>query len=473
MRALLLPVLVGLPLAAQTTISTEQWLNAPLLRGLRNSSRPHLLVIEDASRPIMASVRKLLQEDDIADFSFVLRSFPISKESNEGSWAFYNPRADAVQRHFNLGPEILWAVVDSSERCLASGQDIPSAAELARQLTAAGVQGPMRVLRNFLRTHPDHLEARMDLLRLQQESAEQRTKVALNIELGATDNFLMSEVMSERLSASIFNADQMGIVRNAYDRPKPEPTLKDKVLETALDMRIWGGYAESFDRLLSGDDWIAAGLYFDPSDYTLEVCSPLVKGVYRRKIGQVEAALERDPLNYRLWSVWIRMADAIGGRSIMAVADRALRPYAGFSSWPRIMISSLIEDARANSGWGFLADSLWPEYEKRLRTGSVASSATVNYNNGSNYFDDGDDVRRYKDSSFSQQWDSFFEPLLEALINMNDLGKADSIMNALQEEQKQGRWSETQMRKAIALANRCNRPDIARRWSVYVTENNN
>ena len=200
----------------------------------------------------------------------------------------------------------------------------------------------------------------------------------------------------------------------------------------------------------------------------MEACSPLVKGLYSRKIGQVEAALERAPLNASLWSVWTRMADVIGGRNIMAVTDRLTpRPGAVFSSWPLAVQSRLIEDARANNRWNYLADSLWGEYEKRLRMGTGISRVTFQID-----VNEGDAMSQVRDLRFSQAWDTFIEPLLEALIHMNDLGRADSIMNTLQEQQKQGQWHETQMPKAIALANRCNRPDIARRWSVYVTENN-
>jgi len=492
LKTILLSVLIGLPWVAsgaQTialgtqTINAERALENAFLRDLRRSPRPYLLVIEDSSKPMLASVRKLLQEDDIVDFSLVLRPFPRNRESaNERSGApnniiTINAVADAVQKRFNLGPDIRWAVVDSSERCLASGQDIPSAAELTRLLTAAGVKSPMRVLRDFLKTHPGHLEARIDLLRLQQQSAEQRTRAALGLEMGDTYN-LATNLTTLPVGAGSFmiRTDMAG--GNATiisDRPKQtEPIPKDKVLEAVLDLQIWGGYAESLDRLLTGDDWVAVGLSFNADDNPLEVCSPLVKGLYRRKISQVEAALERAPLNPRLWSVWIRMADVIGDRSTQAVVDKLTqRPGVGFSSWPREVRSKLIEEARANNRWNYLADSLWGEYENRLRTSPSGVSVSFNTSSFSTTNSNQSDLsRQIFDSMFSEEWNTLFEPLLEALICMNDLGRADSIMSALQERQKQGMWSETQMRKAIALANRCNKPDIARRWSIYVTESN-
>ena len=472
MKNLFLPVLIGLPLVAQTT-DVGQVLELTLLRNLRRSPRPYLLVIEDMSKPAAASFRKLLQEDDVADFSLVMRSFQTSKVSNEAMLTYFNAMADAVRKHFKLGTETLWAVVDSKEQCLASGQNVPSAAEFARQLTGAGVQNPIRVLRNFVRANPDHLEARIDLLRLQQQSADQRTRAALGLETAtgeASANVLSGEPSGTIRIRTAMRTDASGNLAPA-ETPKPKPIPKDKELETVLDLQIWGGYAESFDRLLTGDDWIAAGLSFDETDDTpIEICSPLVKGVYRRKIGQAEAALERAPLNAGLWLVWIRMADVIGGRSILAVADRIKqRPGVDFSSWPDVVKSKMIEEARANNRWSNIADYLWADYENAqpvMFGGAVASGSTnPNFN--------ADDFRsRFMDSIWSEQWETLFEPLLEALINMNDLGRADSIMNALQERQRQGQWSETQMQKAIGLANRCNKPDIARRWSAYVRNNN-
>jgi hypothetical protein len=78
--------------------------------------------------------------------------------------------------------------------------------------------------------------------------------------------------------------------------------------------------------------------------------------------------------------------------------------------------------------------------------------------------------RQINEMMWTQQWDTLFEPLLEALLFMND-GRADTIMNALHERQKKGQWSESQMAKAVGLANRCGRPEIARQWSAYLSEN--
>lgn len=453
MRALLLPVLISLPLAAQSNGSS---VDARFLQGLRKSPGPYLVVFENESKPIMASVRKLIQEEGIADLGLVPMALTREREL-----------VVALQRRFSLNPNTRWAVVNSKEQCLASGQAVPKADELAQTLAAKGVQSPIRVLREFLKTHPDHLDARMDLLRLQHKSAERRTRAALGLELeDQADDFSGQGQVGDRVMMALrsVNGELVG-----FNRSKPKPIPPDKVLDTALDLQIWGGYAESFDRLLTGDDWIAGGLNFHNSDVLLEVCSPLVKVLYKRKIGQVEAALERAPVNTNIWSVWMRMADVIGNRSVQAVIDRLTQqPGGSFSSWPGVVRKKLIDEARANNRWDYIADHLWSEYEKDSRL-----QQNIGFNINSNVpINQINVASRIFDSMWTEQWDTFFEPLLEALIRINDLGRADAILNALRERQQQGRWSETQMLKAVALAKRCDRPDIAQSWSAYLTENN-
>jgi len=442
LRALLLPVIVGLPLAAQLNVGIVE---SDFLRNLRRSSRPYLLVFEDESKPIMPSVRKLLQEDGIADLDLVPRTLPKGSEL-----------AVALQRRFAIDPNTRWAVLNSKEQCLVSGRTIPKANDFAQALAAKGVQSPIRVLREFLKTHPDHLDARLELLSLQQKSAERRTRAALGLELeDQPDNSIMIALQ--------------GAVAEILDNSKPESIPADKILDTALDLQIWGAYAESLDRMMTGDDWIACGLNFKNNGMLLEVCSPLLKVLYKRKIGQVEAALERAPVSNNIWSVWIRMADVIGNRSIQAVVDSLTQqPGGAFSSWPKSVKKKLIDEARDNGSWNYVADCLWGEYENSPRQSSYFNMGS----DGPNSSQDNEVIKYVYDSIWTDEWDTLFGPLLEALVRMNDLGRADAIINALRERQRRGWWSETQMLKAVALAKRCDRPDIAQSWSAYLTENN-
>jgi hypothetical protein len=417
------------------------------------------LIFENESGAVSTAARKLIQEEGLADMGLIPRSLDPNNPELSG----------AVRGRLGLGPSVRWAVVDPKERCLASGQALPTAEGLERTLAAKGIQSPIRVHREFLKGSPDHLEARMDLLRLQLKSAERRTKAALGLETSESEEpsgAPGAQVARRRIQ---FSTATGGKLDEIFGSPKPKPIPSDKVVDTKQDLQIWGGYADTFDRLFSGDDWIAGGWSFDNADVSLEKCSPLVKALYRRKMKQVESALERAPLNPRLWSVWMRMADAVGGQSAQAVADRLARqPGGDFSSWPPTVRRRLIDEARTNNNWNYVTDYLWDEYQYRDSSGGPQIQFASN--SSSPNPDRNDVLRQVMDGMQTREWDTLFEPLLEALLRMGDTGRADAVMDTLRERQGRGQWSEAQMHKAIALANRCGRQDVAKRWSLFLQE---
>jgi len=424
-----------------------------------------MLVFAEYSRDfdLLAKARKLLQEEGLADLGIRPVNF------------IQSDTIESLRKHFSLAANVTWAVVDSNEQCLASGQALPAASELAEILASKGVRSPVRILREFLKTRPGHLEARSELLKLQRRDADRRTKDALGLEKDDSSG-QQTPVMaipasgggSFNMSFRVPQGDQRDRLSYFYvPNQKPAPIPKDKILETMEDLQIWGGFADSFDRLLTGDDWIAAGLEFDMGESATEACSPLVKALFRRKMAQVEAALERIPASNKMWSVWVRMADVIGGKSIISVADRlALRPGADMTSLPRFVREKLLEEARATGNWPYIAENLWSQYEAARANTMPAITVDV---------ESIDDRRRaiidqMMEGDWSQRWDSLYEPLLEALLYMNDVGRADSILGTMREWLSKGQWSVNQMQKAIGLANRCNKPDVAKRWTDLIAE---
>jgi hypothetical protein len=440
LKALLLSFLLGLPLPAQgLQVTLSGGAETRLWQAVKKSPTPSLLIFEDGAKPMAASVRKLLQEEAVVDLGLA----PVTLEPKN------NELAAAVRGRLSLAPSVRWAVVDQKERRLASGQALPTADGLAKALAAKGVQSPIRLLREFLKDNPDHLEARMDLSRLQLKSAEQRTRAALGLELSEAE-----EDPEDMSSAMLRLADPF------FGSSKPKPLPADKVLGAEQDIKIWGGYADSFDRLFAGDDWAAGGWTFEAGGAPLEACSPTVKGLYRRKLRQVEAALETAPLNNRLWSVWTRMADVVGDASILAMVDRLVQgPGGGFSAWPAAVRRRLMDEAREKSRWDYIADYLWGAYQDAV-TGPKIMFGLGGVDN--------ENVRRVVDDMQTREWETLFEPLLEALLRMGGVGRADAVMNTLREWREKGQWSGAQMQKAVALANRCGRQDVARRWSLFL-----
>ena len=487
---LLLPLLVGLPLAAQPDLSNLFIQN--ILNRVKSASQPSLLVFEETASPTVQSFRKVLQDEAISELGLALIPVPREIQIGRGGSGGVAPGDPSIpiRRHFSIGGNVRWAVVDSKEQVLLSGSTVPNANEFAQQLASKGVQSPFKILRDFLKTHPDHLDAHVELLQLQQKNADKRTRAELDIEPEPTPQNPFQNVIGDSTPSGgqtvsrivSFSVSASGALESAptnyrmvgsnADTPKPRPIPEDKLLDTATDLIFWGGYAELLDRLFVADDWLAVGLAFEKSEYPIEVCSPLVKGLYRRRIGQVEAALELAPSNARFWSIWVRMADTIGGRSILTVAERlAQLPGSTFVSWPEDVREKLITDARTSGKWGFLVDSLWSQYERLTgsATGqptffSLPTTTTLTSGSGSNQTDMDAAVNRALAGMYSQEWDSTIEPLLEALIQMNDEGRADAVVNKMK-----GR-GDSYIQRAMGLANKCNRPDLAQRWGFLVTE---
>jgi hypothetical protein len=471
-------MLVGQSASAQMlarfpTITSD----STFLRDLRTTSRPRLLLFaEEAESPIVDSASELIKDDELAVLNLSIALLLNQNQASRGA-------AAALRSRFELGSDVQWAVVGVPEQLLASGQALPGAADLAQMLAAKGLNSPIKLLRDFLRANPDHISARAELLEKQLASAGRRTGSALGIEAQPSFADLIARAQREREAERASGA----VPQTTTIRQVPTAIPKDKVLDAEMDLQIWAGYADTFDKLFTGDDWIAAGLSFQPNQTMYEVCSPLVKAMYGRKIGMVEAALERAPTNSNFWSVWYQMADVLGDRSIVALLGRLpqLPSHADLpfeSVWPESIRGRLAKEARANGRWDVLADFLWEDFQKTMDLSTInhgyASAAGSGGESGPARFAaagiDAAQQRRMMDSMnnnrWDEEWNSMFEPLLESLIRMNDLGRAGTIMDELQKRQQAGNWSQSQMQKAVALASRCERPDIANQWSVYVAE---
>jgi len=466
-----LPLLIGLPLTAQTDFFQQGLLNR-----IKTSTQPSLLIFLQQGSNSLTHYTKLIQNEAVAELGLNLVAVPHTATINRTSVDSGNN----MRRHFGLGSNILWAVVTPAEQLLLTGTAWPEPEEFVQQLSGKGVQSPASVLRDFLKTHPDHLDARVELLHLQLKSADKRTRTELDIDpdpdtaTALTGNPIARNRLPGGGQSSTFTTS----IRSSADgsspttlsfpgsvdpnAPKPKPIPDDKVLDTVTDLKIWGGYAESFDRLFVADDWIAVGLVFENREYPIEVCSPLVKNLYRRKISQVETALELAPVSPRLWSIWSRMADVVGDRSAISVFERLVpRPGANFSSWPEDVRNRLISEARTTGKWDFLANNLWTEYERSSGTNNSITSFAVNDANRAAV---NDAARRVTELMNSDQWEKIIAPLLEALIRTNDTGRADIVVNTLKDR------GEINIQKAIGLANICSRPDLAQRWGVFISE---
>ena len=134
---------------------------------------------------------------------------------------------------------------------LASGPGLPDAEALGKALTRAGEDNPVARLQAFLRTHPDHAEARRDLL----------------------------TALGPRLAARLLKS----------------PAVAGQSLDPDTDQRVWGLIAAELDRLYQADAWALLNLNLERTLDLVGVperSSPLMRSLYQRHQVRLLAALD-------------------------------------------------------------------------------------------------------------------------------------------------------------------------------------
>jgi len=203
---------------------------------------------------------------------------------------------------------------------------------LTRTLAAAGIKPPIRVLRDFLQTHPGHLEARAELLRRLRRSAALRTTARLELPQD-TDAQDLAPFQGKRL----------------------------KDLE---DLEIWGPYAQELDRVFQDGSWRSLDLGMGRG-LPVEACSPTVQGLYARNLTKVESALAVLPGAAAYWEAWLRMSAVAGmdrGRAL--IQGLVTPPPECRLPWPPPgVVAVLVRDAKKHGDWQLVRDLLQPFWE--------------------------------------------------------------------------------------------------------------
>jgi hypothetical protein len=84
---------------------------------------------------------------------------PFSGEQNINSFERW------FRQRYSLGNNARWAALDTENKLVASGAQIPAAREFYQILEQRGFKSPIRKVRDFLRENPDHMDAKTDLLK--------------------------------------------------------------------------------------------------------------------------------------------------------------------------------------------------------------------------------------------------------------------------------------------------------------------
>jgi hypothetical protein len=413
---------------------------------LRNSQRGMFVLLEDESAILSKKFRELTQEEGLAELKLNMRVVRTNNRQSE--------LADYLRSRFSWESGSHWAFVGPDERCLAQGMTPPDAQALADQLAQAGIESPIRRLRAFTRQYPENIDGKLALLKTLRSIAEERTRGTLGIEsnnrLGGGfsqfgDTRRPSRMGDTRRSSPIF--EQAGALGS-----KEKPVQ----LSAENDLRIWVKWADEFDKLMADEQWLESDFTFDYEDEFLDAHSPIVRGIYKKRIGLVEDALRRWPASDRIWSVWLHMSLVLGDRSIKEFVN-GLTPMPDTipGTWPPYTAKlMLIQEARRKGDWRDLRNLLWDSWLQASQALSMVQRS-INASGLGNQT-----IMRFIPRIVESQWQELIDPLLESLLMSGDIAGADSVVNQLKES---AGW-EDMSDLAVAIATRCQMAQVAARW---------
>jgi hypothetical protein len=399
-----------------------------LLKALARNSAT-VVVVEPASGGVRAAFLKLVEEDALVDLDLSLL---------ESGWFQGSPENRAwIGGLLGTGG---WAVLDAAGRVVDQGVQAPAAAALAARLDKAGVQGPVRALTLFLKGHPEHQEARAELIPHLRSIAARRTGRVLALAGPKTPD------------------PAPGITFSPWTGAGLEPVDRAGQLPPEQDILLWGTAAQEVERLFQDPAWSLAPVEFKG---LAEAHSPTMQAVLRRHISQVQALLASRPGNHKAWMLWVWMHQVVG-----------LRPDLGFlkglhplpeelqthrnPGWPPPqVVSALVGDARSRGDWALARDVLLAQFEVEQPPREDRPAAPVPKPSLQ--------VEKVLREDQEETWKGLYEPLLEALVRTGEEAQAMGIARRLAGEP----WLSDLRGKLKVLAARLGRKDLAQAWTRF------
>ncbi|MCL1909247.1 MAG: hypothetical protein FWG12_07795 [Holophagaceae bacterium] len=404
----------------------------PQLRGVCS-----LIYIGEPAEPLGQDLNSMLQTEELAEMRIHFRTIqPTSSDY------------DRFLNGSNLERGSLWALVvntDNGAQCLIQGSKLPAISDVQNALEKAGIRSPISVLRGFLRQHPDHLDAQMQLLKFLRETAEDRTCNALKLD---RDSFI-----DHGLQRRLIGEFSLGIDTSR---------MEDKKLNPEQDISIWGPYAQELQALFSSGDWRLVSLPSTQGQIPVDICSPIMAQTYRRIVSRIEEHLEEHQSSPYLWQTYGWMNSIAKQNSLRVLAGRLVQVPDERSSLPmnplsESVLSQLIQEELANEkiDWHFIADTLMSGWQKRRVFVSELAKAAE--------FDIQMDEGAGKDSAQAQAeivWKDYIQTLLEALIRTGKIEEAETVI-LFTVKYKVFRGLQ---RKAAHLAQSLGRQDLQHKW---------
>jgi len=279
-RAAVAAMLLALPMAAQIS-----WVS---FRIGQQGGSSCLLHFGKATDPLCKGLQKLTEAKELADIGLVFE--PIQAAS---------PRYESLVKALGLAKDSAWALTDRRGRCLMQGSQMPTELDLKNALQAAGVKNPIKEMRDFLKQHPGHLEARVELMARLRADAERRTKQALRLNIRQPITLSDAGLLADDLDWTDFYRLE------SHSAVVDTSSMEGKQLEPEEDTLIWGPYAQELNETFASGDWRLMPMPQAQSQTPVEVCSPLMALTYRRNLSKDRGifrgiSLQRRPVEV-LW----------------------------------------------------------------------------------------------------------------------------------------------------------------------------
>jgi len=440
LKATLAVMLLALPMVAQI-----KWVSFHIEQQGGSSC---LLHVGKASDPLHKEFQKLAEAKELADIGLIF----YSPQTN-------SPEYESLAKALGLARESTWALTDRRGRCLLQGSQMPTAIELKNALQEAGVKNPIKEIRDFLKQHPGHLEAKAELMARLRAVAESRTKQALRLNIKTP----IPVALGIRADYDLTDMYRQ-VSRSAVVDTSP---MEGKQLDPEEDTKIWGPYAQELNEAFASGDWRLMPIPQKMSNTPVEVCSPLMALTYRRNLSKIEDYLEEFPSSIALWKYYGWALAVTKKKAARATIERIVAPPRVLSQpalttmgWPvQEAMSLLVAEEREKGNWAFLADTLMARWSK-------ARNEILIY---TVLFDINASTQEQTLSNKALQevvWQDYLCPLLESLIKANRVQEAEAI---LLDAIKYPAFKELQSR-AAELANSCGDSNLRTKWTaLYIS----
>ena len=274
-----------------------------------------------------------------------------------------------LREKYHAGPRPCWVLLAAGGRLIASGTTLPEPAAIGKAATMGKLKTKTQMLREFLRSNPDHVEAEWGLYNLLEQKAVNKTKVKLGEEL---DAFWPTD---ERRDYSKLRVEWDA----KADTKEQEEQLGKPVRELSEvdDSAIWGEVAERLGKLFQSRGWgrVEDGTISIPEEVKH---SPRMKNICRSALPGLEAALRRRPEAWSLWHAWLGISKILGGRPLKPLLDSLTPlPTTPPEQWPPWAVrDEYVKDCKQRKDWQAIKDLLLPPWENEQNWNVVSGNLT-------------------------------------------------------------------------------------------------